>query len=82
VVLRLRGQRDAFSSVATGAVAAAIPGFSYALTSGDIKVVINALSAVTNVRIVSSPQPMVLNNQVARSQVGDQVPIAVQSAVP
>ena len=35
---------------------------------------------VTDVNVVSSPQLMVLDNQTARIQVGDQVPISVQSA--
>ena len=41
---------------------------------------INALAEVTNVNVISSPQLMVLNHQIARLQVGDQVPVAVQSA--
>ncbi|QEX16445.1 hypothetical protein FRZ44_17380 [Hypericibacter terrae] len=70
-----------FSSLATGAVSAMFPGFSYVFTGGDNRVILNALSDITNVKVISSPQLMVLNNQSARLQVGDQVPIAVQSAV-
>jgi general secretion pathway protein D len=44
-------------------------------------VILNALSDIIKVNVISSPQLMVLNNQSARLQVGDQVPIAVQSAV-
>jgi general secretion pathway protein D len=67
-----------FSSLATGAVAPAFPGFSYALSSANAQVVLNALSQITDVKVISSPQLMVLNNETARLQVGDQVPIATQ----
>jgi general secretion pathway protein D len=43
--------------------------------------VLSALTSVTDVRVISSPQLMVLDNEAARLQVGDQVPIATQSAV-
>jgi general secretion pathway protein D len=42
--------------------------------------VLNALSDITEVNVVSSPQLMVLDHQTALLQVGDQVPIAVQQA--
>ena len=70
-----------FSSLGSGAVASAFPGFSYALTASDAQVVLNALTGITDVRVISSPQLMVLDNQSARLRVGDQVPIATQSAV-
>jgi general secretion pathway protein D len=58
------------------------PGFSYLLSQGDgIRAVLNALDEVTTVNVVSSPQLLVLNNQTATLQVGDQVPIATRSAV-
>jgi len=58
------------------------PGFSYLLSRGDgIQAVINALDDVTRVNVVSSPQLLVLNNQTAALQVGDQVPVATQSSV-
>ena len=38
----------------------------------------NALTQITDVKVISSPQLMVLNNETARLQVGDQVPIATQ----
>ena len=58
------------------------PGFSYLFaTGGDARVTLNALASVTNLNIVSAPSLMVLDNQTAEIQVGDQVPIASQSAV-
>ncbi len=57
------------------------PGFSYLFASDDVKVVINALAAVTDVKIISSPHLMVLDNETARLQVGDQVPLVTRTAV-
>ena len=42
---------------------------------------LSALAEVTDVKVVPSPQLMVLDIQVARLHVGDQVPVATQSAV-
>jgi general secretion pathway protein D len=70
-----------FSTLADGAVSSAFPGFSYVFSPSDARVVLNALTEITDVQVVSSPQLMVLDNQSARLQVGDQVPIATQSAV-
>ncbi|RJF87944.1 type II secretion system protein GspD [Oleomonas cavernae] len=70
------------SEIATGAVSQVFPGFSYLLTNGDtIAAVLNALSGITNINVVSAPKLLVLNNQTATLQVGDEVPIATQSAV-
>lgn len=70
------------SEVNTGAIAQQFPGFSYLFSgSSDIRVVLNALEGVTDVKVISSPQIMVINNQPAILQVGDQVPVATQSAV-
>ncbi len=58
-------------------IAAAYPGFSYLFSEGtNIKVILNALSSITHVEVISSPQVLVLNNQTATLQVGNQVPIA------
>lgn len=69
-----------FTDVATGAVASSFPGFSYFLSSQNVDVVLNAISSVTDVNIISSPSLMVLDNKTAKLQVGDQVPIVTQSA--
>jgi len=66
----------------TTAIAPNLPGFAYTFMSGsNIQVILDALESITNVNVVSSPQLLVLNNQTATLQVGDQVPIATQSAV-
>jgi general secretion pathway protein D len=64
-----------------GLVAQSFPGFNLVLDTGDVRVVLSALSEITDVEVVSSPQLMVLDNQTARLQVGDQVPISTQSSV-
>ncbi|MEP7247367.1 MAG: type II secretion system protein GspD, partial [Gammaproteobacteria bacterium] len=65
-----------------GTINAQFPGFSYLFTGRtDIRAVLNAIESLTNVRVLSAPKLMVLNNREASLQVGDQVPIAVQSAI-
>ncbi len=69
------------SNVAAGTVAGLFPGFSYLFAGSPVRVAVNALSEITDVKILSSPQLMVLSNKTATLQVGDQVPITTQSAV-
>ena len=69
------------SNRASGAVGPQFPGFSLFYDSVNAGVVLNALAEVTNVKVISSPKLMVLDNQSARLQVGDQVPVATQSSV-
>lgn len=59
---------------------ATLPGFNYFLNAPNVRVVVNALEKVTDVEIVSSPSLTVLDNQKARLQVGDQVPIATRAS--
>jgi general secretion pathway protein D len=56
-------------------------GFAALFSNADVRAVFNALEEASDVNVISSPQLMVLDNQTARLQVGDQVPIATQSAV-
>lgn len=69
-----------FSDSSTGAVSSVFPGFSYFLKANDIAFSLNAISSVTNVRVLSAPSLVVLDNKTATLQVGDQVPIVTQSA--
>lgn len=64
-----------------GAVAPRFPGFSYFLNMPNVQIALNALSDITDVNVVSSPSMMVLDNKRALLQIGDEVPIATQSAV-
>jgi len=69
-----------FSDLGGGGVAQSFPGFSFLLESGDSRGVLNALSDVSDVNVISSPHLMVLNNQSASIQVGDEVPVATRSS--
>jgi general secretion pathway protein D len=68
------------SQRASGVVRGQFPGFSALFAGTDVRAVLNALESVTDVNVVSSPHLLVLDNQTARLQVGDQVPITVQQA--
>ena len=57
------------------------PGFSYFYGGDNLTATLNALEKRTNIKVISAPKLLVLNNQTAALQVGDQVPIASQSAV-
>jgi general secretion pathway protein D len=57
-----------------------LPGFILSKGTSAVHATISALQAVTNVRILSSPQLLVLDNEMARLQVGDNVPYLTQTA--
>jgi general secretion pathway protein D len=56
------------------------PGFVLAKNSSAVQWAITALQAVTDVRVLSSPQILVVDNQPAHLQVGNLVPYLTQSA--
>ena len=65
----------------TAALDSAVPGFSYAVgTLGSIRGVLNALASETKIHVLSSPSLMVLDNQTAKINVGDDVPIPVSQS--
>ncbi|SED99784.1 type II secretion system protein D (GspD) [Rhizobiales bacterium GAS191] len=68
------------SGDSSGSTAAVNPGFNYAFGVQNAKVVINALEAVTDVEVISSPTLTVLNNQTATLKVGDQVPMITSTS--
>jgi general secretion pathway protein D len=77
---------DGATSLTRGASAAQIqapaPGFAVTLADNlTPRVILDALSSLTQTRIISTPRLLVLDNRVARLQVGDVVPIVTQSAV-
>ena len=73
--------RGTFTDVAAGSIVSSFPGFSYFFSGvPDVKVVLNALSNLTRVNVLSSPTLMVLDNRTATLQVGDQVPVITQRA--
>jgi len=52
-------------------VAPTLPGFAAIFNTADARVILSALQAVTDVRVISSPQVLALTNQPALLQVGD-----------
>ncbi len=53
-----------------------LPGMNFLVGQvADPRLVIDALSGITNVRVVSSPSVLVLENETATIKVGDQVPV-------
>ncbi|WP_441324665.1 secretin N-terminal domain-containing protein [Inquilinus sp. CA228] len=64
-----------FSSVFTQnnsfGVNPAVPGFNFIISSGNFRVILDALASITNVRVVSSPSLAVLDNQTAQLKVGE-----------
>jgi general secretion pathway protein D len=68
-----------FSDALSGAVSSVFPGFSYFLKADDIAFSLNAISSVTQVKVLSAPSLVVLDNKTATLQVGDQVPIVTQA---
>jgi len=63
-----------------GAEAFGSGGLSVVQNSSDIKAVLHAEATKGNVNVISSPSLMVLNNQQAKINVGQQVPISTGSS--
>jgi general secretion pathway protein D len=70
--------RFALKGAATAA-AIATGGLTSIYDAGNLKVLLEAQATLNNVKIISSPSIMVLNNQEAKINVGDQVPIQTSS---
>lgn len=69
------------SNAANGSVSPEFPGFAFAFSTSSAQVALSALQSITKVKVVSDPQLLVLNNESARLQVGDLVPIVTQTSV-
>jgi general secretion pathway protein D len=72
---------SATSSVASGVANAflnrAFPGFNFLIgPESQPKVILDALHAVTDVKILSNPSLVVIDNQVATLLVGDEIPVS------
>jgi len=58
-----------------------LPGFNFLVgTEAQPRVILDALHAVTDVKILSTPSVVVVDNQSASLQVGDQIPITTRTA--
>ncbi|HEX3954163.1 MAG TPA: type II secretion system secretin GspD [Stellaceae bacterium] len=70
------------TTAASAMIAPATPGFALSWVTGNFqpRAILDALSDVTETKVISTPRLLVLSNQTARLQVGDVVPIITQSA--
>ncbi len=68
------------SNTGGAAPASIFPGFSLSVIGSSASAVLNTLESKTNVRVLSAPKLVTLNNETATLQVGDQVPIITQQA--
>lgn len=69
------------NSAGGAALSQAFPGFNFVLGSKAApNLIINALHGYTDVKVLSNPSLVVVDNQPATLQVGDQVPVATGSA--
>lgn len=69
-------------SLGTDGIAATAPGFSYSIidAASDIRFVLNTLESETNVQVLSSPSVMVLDNNSATINVGDDIPVPTRQS--
>ena len=76
------GNKQGIAALNLGAseIAPLVPGFSYSIIdkAGAVRAVLNALAEDSRLNVISSPSLMVLNNQTASIDVGDEVPITTQ----
>jgi len=65
------------TSVASAFLNRAFPGFNFLIgPESQPKVILDALHAVTDVKILSNPSLVVIDNQVATLLVGDEIPVS------
>ena len=66
---------------ASSMISRVLPGFNLLLGSEkQPRVVLDALASVTNVKVLSSPSLVVMDNQPAVLQVGDEIPVSTRTA--
>jgi general secretion pathway protein D len=76
-----KGSLLSTTSISNTVLSQVVPGFNFLVGSQNMpNVVLSALDNVTSTKILSNPSLVVLNNQPATLQVGDQVPISTGSA--
>jgi general secretion pathway protein D len=71
----------AAGTVTNAFLSRAFPGFNFLIGSeSQPSLILDALHSVTEVKVLSNPSLVVIDNQVATLQVGDQVPVSTGSA--
>lgn len=75
------GSVGLFRNAANAAIGHVLPGFNLLIgPETDPRVVIDALRGVTEVKVLSSPTVVVMDNKPATLQVGDEIPIVTRTA--
>jgi general secretion pathway protein D len=75
------GAASVAGSISNAFINRAFPGFNFLIGSEtQPSLILDALHSVTNVKVLSNPSLVVINNQVATLQVGDVVPVSTGSA--
>ncbi|MBR0846689.1 type II secretion system secretin GspD [Bradyrhizobium diazoefficiens] len=75
------GASNAVNAAAGALLGRVLPGFNFLIGSENSpRVVLDALHGITNVKVLSNPSLVVLDNQSATLQVGDQVPFSTGTA--
>lgn len=70
-----------FQSATNAAIGHVLPGFNLLIgPETDPRVVLDALRDVTEVKVLSSPSVVVMDNKPATLQVGDEIPIVTRTA--
>ncbi len=75
-----KGGSTLLGTAAAAAAAASTGGLSAVYSAGAIKALLNSQANNGNVNVISSPSLMVLNNQDAKINIGDQVPIQTSTS--
>lgn len=69
------------ATATSAAISRILPGFNFlAGSEANPKVILDALQGVTDVKVLSTPSVVVIDNHVATLQVGDQIPVATRSS--
>lgn len=77
----IEGTSNAVNAAAGALLGRALPGFNFLIgAENSPRVILDALHGVTNVKVLSNPSLVVLDNQAATLQVGDQVPFSTGTA--
>ncbi|MBL1140410.1 MAG: type II secretion system secretin GspD [Proteobacteria bacterium] len=73
-----QGQLD----LGSAGLSALAPGFSYTIvnTASNIKAALNALESESEINVLSAPSLMVLDNQTATINVGDEIPVPTRQS--
>ena len=78
---RNKGSIGIFQAAGSAALSRVLPGFNLLLGSEtDPRLIIDALRGVTEVKVLSTPSVVVMDNKSATLQVGDEIPIVTRTA--